>query len=339
MIKDQEFYPTNSSTQALLRCNQEFLFDYQHGLTPATPPIYYVTGEAAHKAMECFLRTSGKSKQPMIVRNPARAIEDMHNSLDEVYKQHNASDELISSRNQITILFNALGRRFQDTFENWSVLATELQPDIKDKRALGTGKIDAIIQENDTGDVYVVELKTTRGIQSRKIASLSMDYQCLYYLTLVNNCRDKALQKYLPIKKIMYVILVKPKHKRFADREKAVEENSNNYIAFQPTFVTETNLSEATADHLQINQRAHDVLNGKIRPHRNTTNCVNAFGLTCRFLYLCESGFRAETATTQELIEADFGGNMYEREVYHLELQKSAKRRKAQGEVGQSDTF
>ncbi len=184
---------TTSRLGALLSCPRLHHYRYDLGLqTPTTDSQRF--GAVGHAALEAWYRVWCAGKDVEVQLECALAALDVAIDLSPV------------DRAKLEVLVRAYHVRW--TAQPWTVLAVEQEFRYElDGRTIG-GKIDAIIRDDTTGLIWIVEHKTTR--QSAEPGSpywerLQLDNQISIYV-------DGATMLGYDVAGVIYDVLVVPRH-------------------------------------------------------------------------------------------------------------------------------
>lgn len=141
-----------SEVQDFLRCRTRWDFRWRESLIPRRKNDKLFFGTLFHIFLEELYKTKD-CQQAVQIAN------------DEFYKDFNESDEMYDLQDMMTIIMFNYYERYQDDFETYTVVATELQFEIPlIQGSLFTGTIDLILRDKDN-NLWFVDHKTTNSIE------------------------------------------------------------------------------------------------------------------------------------------------------------------------------
>lgn len=182
---------TSSRLRVLRECLRKHYYRYGLGIqTPSTPQMEF--GTVAHSAMEAYFLAWKRGDLDGRLASALGAIEA---SVADKY-----------SRAKLRALLIGYHTRWGS--KNWTILEVE----VEFRYALGEyligGKIDAIVRDEDSGRVYILEHKTTNrdaSIGSGYWDALALDVQVSIYI-------DGATMLGYDVAGVIYDVLQRPRH-------------------------------------------------------------------------------------------------------------------------------
>lgn len=183
---------TYSAISTFLNCRRKYWYRYIRCLEQKDRPVWFATGTAIHMALEHWYNGMSVDEVQRII---ADYFTDTHPETDDAERQKEWQEQYELAAKMFA---NYVQQYPQEQFK---VLATEVEFDLKVGKVLLSGKIDALIEYN--GKLWLMEHKTARYINYDYRKKLSMDLQNTLYTWAMSKWQGQ------PIAGVLYNVLAK----------------------------------------------------------------------------------------------------------------------------------
>lgn len=296
-----------SAIDEFLSCRKKYYFNRIQNIKPVARPDALDFGSAVHRGLESIMRSiaNGEQDNPENQREIAReyALQAVRNYAEE----YCMNDESLCKA--IALVDSYIDLYFLDDLKDFEVLGIEqyFEAPIADcpnnTQTCMNGYFDGVVKNRNTGEIYVMEHKTTGMMGDDYLAKSHIDWQVIIYMLA---CKHKFGR----CDGVFYDAISKPKHsmsmgetdEEFESRKAASKtgrikrkeaETKEQFInRVQASFGDETFHREfIDANTMNLDQQLHDldeIADDMIYcncHYRCTGNCLK-FG-ACPYLDLC----------------------------------------------------
>ena len=169
---------TNSMRTCFIKCRRRFWYSYDNKLTPKERAIYFVIGSAFHTALDSLYT---KAKLPKVLK----AADDEMREAMTVTVSPFMQEKLETGRAMLRGMLRAYFQTYiASDLKRFEVLHTEVKGEMtasSDPEWIWGGKLDMVVQEKATKQVFIMEHKTAASINEDYVGRLPLDDQIHHY--------------------------------------------------------------------------------------------------------------------------------------------------------------
>ena len=261
---------TQSSLACFQRCRAAYKLRYIDGIVPVEKSRALAFGSAMHRALEVYWDMLESGETPTLTDT----------GLDDPFEAA-----------KLEGLFAGYCRRWLELDRAfYSVVSVEQEFNVPSRnQALPKvslmGKVDAVVQDKESGKYYILEHKTASIVDDDYVAQKSLDSQTRLYALAISHTLE------IPIAGAIHDIITKQKI-----RQKKGESDSD-FIERLKADVTDDNFARIRIDFAdgeldlfarELDDQVRDVAECECW-YKCTGSCIGRYG-ACEYLHLCRAG-------------------------------------------------
>ena len=176
---------SHSKMNTFNRCPQKYKYRYIERYVPEgyVRPKNMVWGSFMHHLLEQYFKCIKRG-----MNTPVQLVKYPIDTVDKYCEENPEVDEYGIRMEVMQIFRNYVLEHWQCDTQDWEVVETEMKFDVPIYNPVGehtgmflTGYIDAIVKEKSTGDLYIMEHKTTANSIELRTQNLVLDDQVSLY--------------------------------------------------------------------------------------------------------------------------------------------------------------